>query len=418
MPLPPTLLKPLADAIGKAFTRDEVEELVLLATGNKLFVIYAAPDDPTSRAVLRTLEQLGNEGAERWLLTQVLASAVSNVALRRMIVKACPETLVSLPSADQQVDRALQYLRQVMEAALAPDYRQELRPSRDQLSDISLQIATLDAYKTLHECLHGLHLKLAFRPTSAAAADDEARLQELKTFREDIEKACATARRAITGLRADADGTQGELTWIAELERLAVQSGSGTEAADLLAGIQRLIRLQLSRLNKNIFDAANRLLLHRLIEVLPQDFSVEDFFIQFAHAIHELKTTLIARAIVHKVWQDAENELSLIEEFFAMPAGGASRIGEHWLTLRTQVLWLASLDPDAEWSKNAKAYSEQIDLQLTAEKFEGVRPSFETYCRLVKFRFFAIDATLKADCGSLGKFHPQLKRMVEEISHG
>jgi hypothetical protein len=126
----------------------------------------------------------------------------------------------------------------------------------------------------------------------------------------------------------------------------------------------------------------------------------------------------MARALVHKIWQDAENDLSLIEDVLLAPAGGAPKFVSHWLALRTRVILLASLDPDAEWAKLAKTYTDQIEAQLTQEKIDDrLKPSFGAFARILKFRFLAVDATLKADCGALGKFHVPLKTMVEDIAN-
>jgi hypothetical protein len=91
-----------------------------------------------------------------------------------------------------------------------------------------------------------------------------------------------------------------------------------------------------------------------------------------------------------------------------------------WLALRGQVLWLASLDRDAEWAKLAQTYAGKIEAEVTQKERldDTVKPSFETLCRVLKFRFFAIDADLKADCGSLAKFHEPLRVLVEEIGNG
>ena len=129
----------------------------------------------------------------------------------------------------------------------------------------------------------------------------------------------------------------------------------------------------------------------------------------------------MARALIHKVWQDAENELSAIETILAVPQNPLQQFTAHWFGqrgLHAQVLWLASLDPDAEWSKLAQTYSDNIQTELSRETVDDkMKVPFETLCRVLKFRFFEIDAVLKADCGSLGKFHEPLKAMVEAIGH-
>ena len=170
MAIPAKYLDRVSDEIGKAFSTDQLAEIVLAATGHELYKEYAGPDDPLHRAIRRTLDRLIEEGTERWLLIQVLVGAVANEQLRQLIVKASPETLAALPSVESQVDRALQSLTLVMAAVLKPEFMPALMPSRDKISAISEQIRTLAACKNLHECLHALHLKLAFRPLACVSA--------------------------------------------------------------------------------------------------------------------------------------------------------------------------------------------------------------------------------------------------------
>lgn len=413
MGLPAAYVKPVSDAIGDAFSTKQLEDVVMAATGNQLFKEYAGENDPLRLAVRHTLERLIEEGTERWLLIQVLVSAVANEQLRRLIVKASPETLAALLKVDNQVDRALQSLTVVKAAVLKPEFIAALKPSSDTISVISDQIRALSAFKSLHECVHALHLKLAFK--SEDAADD---LERLKN----IERTCVAARAAAAPLGS---GAADELTWIAELERLGTEIGSAIKANDLDAiqtgfgHAQRLIRLHLSRLNTDIFTAAGKLSLEGLMIVLPSEITLEDSFVQLSHAIRDLKATVIARALVHKIWQDAQNELLLIEDVFSASAKDVQLFAEHWLLLRAYVLWLAALDPDAEWAKLARTYSDRIETELTRETLsDTMKPSFEAFCRVLKFRFFAVNAMLKADCNSLGKFQSPLKSMVEEIRNG
>jgi hypothetical protein len=412
----PQFLKPVSDAIGDAFSTEEFEKIVKVATGDGLFEEFASPDDPRRRAVYRTLKQLMEAGTERWLLIGLLVSPVTDDGLRRLIVKSYPGLFGLLPKVDAQVDRARESLTQVKAAALKPEYLPALRESRERISAISDEIRRLSVFKDLHECLHALHLKLAFR--SSAAADD-------RTLCGDIKQTGVTARSTATSLGATGAD---ELSWITELDRCAAALEAAIGAADAAAAesafeqTQRVIRLQLSRLNKLIFQAADELSLAGLIEVLPAEVKVEESFFGLAHAIRELKTTVMARALVHKLWQDAENELSVIEGVLAIPQNALQQFTAHWFGQRglsSQVQWLASLDPEAEWSKLAQTYSDRIQTELSRETLDDqMKVPFGTLCRVLKLRFFEVDAMLKADCGSLGKLHDPLKAMVEDIGHG
>jgi hypothetical protein len=412
MTIPPKHLKSVSEAIGDAFSPEEIVEILRRATGQDLYKAYASPNDPLHLAVQRVLEKLIEEGSERWFLIYVLVTAVTNEQLRWVIVKVSPDTLATLPSVDGQVDGALQSLMGVKTAVLKPEYIRDLKESLAKISDITEQIRTLSACKNLHECLHTLHLKLAFR--SAAAGD----LERVKN----VEETGAVARAASAQLSADAGV---ELEWIAELERLAGELKTAIEAANFAAmetgfdRAQRLIRLQLSHLNAKIFDAADKLSLDGLLFVLPAAFRhLEDaLFTPLDHAIRDLKATVMARALVHKIWQDAENELSFIEDLLSLPATDVHHfIAQHWLLLRSRVLLLAALDPEAQWAKDTQVCSDRMEVELTRETLsDTMKPSFEAFCRVLRFHFFEVDARLKDDCGSLGKFYAPLGSMIEEI---
>lgn len=414
MTMPAKYLDAVSAAIGKAFSREELEAIVLAATGNELYEEYASTDDPLHRAIRRTLDRLiEKEGAERWLLVKVLMSAVANEQLRLLIVKASPETLAAPPKVDDEVDRVLKSLGLVMATVLKPEFIPVLQPSRDRIAAVSDQIHTLAAFKNLHECLHTLHLKLAFR---SAAVGDQDRLKNIQTT-------CADARIAAEPLGSAAEV---ELAWIGELERLATEFGTALATANSPAieegfdNVQRLIRLQLSRLNTQIFAAADRLSLHELILVLPSVVTLEESFEQLSHGISDLKATMMARALVHKFWQDAENELSLIESLLNLPAKSAlSLIQQHWLLLRSRVSWLTPLDRDPTLKQQAEDYSKRIDTEIFKETppSSAMKAAFAELYRLLLLHFFKVDAELKKDCTSLGKFDTPLNLMLKEIGN-
>jgi hypothetical protein len=425
MPLLPAQLEPVANAIGDAFTSEQIQDIVLKATGNGLFKQYAGDKDPLRLAVRKTLEQLAIEGHERWLLTHVLIVAIANEGLRRLIVKACPETLVSLPSADKQVDSVLHSFSQAMAAVLKPEFIFLLRPSRESIAAISAQIMALSAYKDLHECLHGLHLKVAFTSTAEDTVDAALQLAEAADCQKLIDAALTKANQALAKFGGNPAGAQVERDWIAELERLAANLRIALAASNIAAvwsaisGVKRLIRLQLTRLNKSILEIAQQLSLEPLVVALPDEFRSEAFYHDFSHAVRDLTPTVLARALEHKLWQDTENEIALIESYLDQPDGNTDSFAEHWLLLRHRALWLATLDPDADWSKTVRKTVEDIELQLTDEKHgEAVTALFDSLFRQLRFRFFAVDATLKSDCGSLGKMQMPLKSFVDRISRG
>jgi hypothetical protein len=408
----------VAEAIGDAFKKEEIEQLVSAATGHNLYVRYASAIDPIALAVSRTLEALEEEGTERWLLTYVLIRALANEDLRKLIVGLYPETLRSLPSMDQLVERVLQNLLWLKNIILAADFRHRLNDSRHKISAISNAIRTLSVNKTLHECLHRLDLQLAFRSTRIA--DEHSLLKDIEECQQEIERSYSEALAALSPIGMNSSEAIIELIWIRALEQLAARIKSALNASDsdaaagFLSEAQRLIRLQLCRLNESIFITANLLSLDKLIALLPPESKREEAFELLSHSIRDLTPTVLARALVHKIWQDVDNEISLVGEFFDTSEKEAHLFDEYWSPLRSRILWLGTLDPNAEWSKEAKRETDEIDDQLADEEFsDKLKELFYSCCRHTRYRFFAIDATLKLDYSSLGRIEAPLTSILE-----
>ena len=435
MPLSPKFMKLLAEKIAESLTDERIEDVVFRATGYQLYKEYGAPDDPMNRAVYKALDQLTQKGTERWLLTHVLVQAIANDTLSNLIVRSLPESLMPKPTVEAQVQSVIENLKSVKTAALTPDNMEELKEKCATLPAVSQQISTLFAYKSLHECLHALQMQLSNRSTTGAAATSQALHSDLTDCLKKIELAATTARTAAEPLGWSPDVIRPENAWIGKVKEYATKlqsqlgtassAGTGATAAmpaqlstalNIFDDVQYLIRQQLVRLNQRIFDTSNDLSLTALIAAMPELIQAEDYFEQFKLSIRELNPTVLARTLVHKIWQDADKEISLIEDILDTPATGTNRFREHWVTLRRRVLWLAALEPDAEWAKKAVEEAENIDDQLAAEAADDViRPLFETLRSFTKYRFFAVDDALKKDCSSLRRIDEPLKSMLEDI---
>ena len=125
-------------------------------------VDFASEKDTRKDKIRKTIEALQRDGNERWLLTYVLIRAVAQEKLCRKIIDAFPKTLVGLPLADGQVTSALTYLQQLLNTPFPPGLKYELKPKRTSFAKIVQAIATLVAYKNLHECLLKLLFALPF----------------------------------------------------------------------------------------------------------------------------------------------------------------------------------------------------------------------------------------------------------------
>lgn len=413
--VPDDKLESICEEIGKILTDADIDALVDRATGLDVNNSFATPNDPRKVRIRKTLKALMETGEERLLLTYMLIRAIAQDKVRKKIVAAFPGTLIGLPPAAGQVTSALTCLQELIISPLSPGLRSKLRPKRAQFNDIVQGIITLFAYKSLHEYLLKLLFTLSLSEGLLENPLDHLAPNFDNIFHQ-IDDIVAQAPKTVALLGAD--GAQ-ETGWIAELPQLSasLRAASGTldKAAIAIDDMQRMVRLNLSRLNGRIFAAVQEIPFDALIRDPPDTIEDRAEFKNLVQAMRDLTATVLARALKNKMWQDAENQISLIGSYFDSP-GDPAVIAEDWASLRERVDWLADLDPDEQWAVEAKKYGGDIDLELSKEKLDGgVKMHFEAYQRWFRGPFQKIDDTLKLDYGSLTQIDDPLTRILKEL---
>jgi hypothetical protein len=419
MPAVPEFRKKTIEAIGEVLSEDDIVNVVRAATGNDIFNVYCGRNDPRAIQLSKTLDQLEIEGTERWLLTYILI-AIAREKIRKLIVKTWPKTLVGLPQAEDQVANALKYLDTLLKLPLSRDLKHELKPKHDAFEEIRQRIATLYAYKNLHEDLHQLSLKLTFGELvqSVAAAGPD-----FEDIASQCEKTLVEAPSFAPLLGEQSEDAKTELAWIAQLQAISTALRAAMAGSDVAAcqravkDIGQLIKMQLARLNVKVFKAANDLSFEALTYDFPDDIETQDAFNDLVHAIRELKPTILARALKYNLWQEAENDISVVEDFFNIAGQDIADISESWFAVKSRVLWLATLDPDDPWAAQVRQLSDQIDDDILANKKldDKIKAQFDTWRNSFRFRFLAIDNTLKMDCSSLRKIDGPLTEILKEL---
>lgn len=419
MPALPEFRKKAIEAIGELLSEEDIVSVVRAATGNDIFNVYCGRNDPRAIQLSKTLDQLELEGTERWLLTYILIAIVRE-KIRKLIVKTWPKTLVGLPQAEDHVTSALKYLNTVLKVPLSSDLKHELKEKQAAFEEIRQRIARLYAYKNLHEDLHQLNLKLTLgelvQSVGATGPDFNSIVQQCDTT---VSEAPSFAPL----LGEQSEETKIELAWISRLQAISAALKSATAASDAAAclravdDIQQLIKVQLSRLNGKVFKAATDLSFEALTYDLPDDIEAEAAFDNLVHAIRELKPTVLARALKLNLWQETENDISVVQDFFNIPGQEVADISEPWYAVKSRVQWLADLDPDDPWAKQAREYSDEIEDGMVGKKKldDQLKAHFETYRNLFRFRFLAIDNALKLDCGSLRRIEAPLTEILNEL---
>jgi hypothetical protein len=420
MPNPIELRDSIIEEIGDILSLDEIVDLIKQATGKDPLNVWASIADPKKKILSKTLAALEEIGWDRWILTYILIAKASE-KLRSQIVSAWPKTLIRLPQAEGQVANALTYLNAVLKVPLSIDLKFELGDKQQAFEEIRVRIASLCAYKNLHEYLHQLDVKLTVgelvRPASGAGPD----FSRMALRCDDV---VVEAPKSASLLGAGSDQETGELRWIAQLTTSAASLKSAVAASDMascaqaVSEIQTFIRFHLKRLNREVYKAATALSFEALMRDLPSEVMQDSAFDKLVSAIRDFKPTVMARALKHNLWQETDNDISVLESFFNVPGDEVADIGKPWFAVKKRVLWLAALDPDDPWAKQAREFSDEIDDAILKKKRldNEIKEHFEQYRNLFRFRFLAVDNTMKLDCGSLRKINGPLTEILRELA--
>jgi hypothetical protein len=410
-------------AIGEVLTDEEIELLVKQATGNDIYNEYAGRNDPRKIKIKKTIEALNHIGNERWLLTWVLIYAAAQERLREKqeklrekIVKAFPKTLIDLPQAESHVGTALDHMQKVLNTPFPPPLKFQLRPKRPSFAEIVQSIVTLFGYKSLHEGLLLLLFTLSYNEALLAnpADDVDPNIESIARQMDEVVKQAPAALALLGVAAAEQRGWVSQLTPFSAALRAA--AGAPDTAAHIIDDIQRLVRENLSELNRKIFAAVQKLSFEPLMSDLPLDIENRAEFKNLVQAMRDLSATILARTLKYKMWQDAENQMSLVGTYFIAPDDAAG-IADDWFKLQSRVDWLANLEPNEQWSKEAKEHAGEIETELFKEGQleDDARMHFEAYRTWFRGPFKKIDQALTVDCGSLRKMDDPLTKILNEL---
>jgi hypothetical protein len=410
-------------AIGAALSDDEIKDLVKKSTGMNLTDIVSERDPPKKK-IEKVIDFLKNRGNQRWLLTRVLLHAYAEKTARaketrETIVDAFPETLIRLPRADNLVMSALGYLQKLLTFPLPADLKYRLLPSRRNFDRMRHSIFALFAYKSLQESF----LKLLFTLNASEellANPLEGLAPDLKSLANQMDQTVDQAPTALALLGAGARPENADLVRLTELAAsLRAAADTPEDAANTIDDIQRLVRKNLAQLNSDIIRAVQELSFDALTDELPsklREMQARKEFQELVQAIRDVTATVLARALKSKMWQDAEDQMSLISKCFGLQDDAAA-IAEQWFEVRERIDWLAELEPDEGWAAEARKYALEIEDELFQEKKldDNVRLRFEAYRSWFRGPFLKIDDTTKLDFGSLYQLGDPFKKILSEL---
>jgi hypothetical protein len=319
---------------------------------------------------------------------------------------------------------------------LQPKDIQAALATGDGLTAVTSQIDVLATYKNLHDGLQSFQYGIgSFQSLMIAGRDMGADLNQVRVLRKFLNQLrlfCASAGDKVTVLPAGPALRDIEQSWLDDLGQAATKlqgaiPNTPADAYDALLDVRTVLRVVPSRLNQQIFVTAKNLpfgMLATGLETIAGKLPADEPSVPSINAAHDaikvLSSTIYARVVEHKLWQDVDNKLtSLTDMIEPLEGGGAAdkslpfQFSPLWRNLEMKVQVLADLDPRGAWRSTLAGYSTDVNDQLSRETVDtAFILAFEAYRDEAQQRFVQVDLALKTECASIVRVSTPLHKII------
>lgn len=309
------------------------------------------------------------------------------------------------------------------------------------LATVTGQIDILATYKNLHDGLQSFQYGIgSFQTLLIAARDMGTSLEQVRVLRKFLNQLrlfCASTGEKVAVLPAGPALRDIEQAWLDDLGQAATKLqgaivNKSPDAYDALFDVRTVLRVVPSRLNQQIFVTAKNLpfgLLATGLDTIAGKLPTDDPAVPPIKAAHDaimvLSSTIYARVVEHKLWQDVDNKLASLADMIepVESAQGAAadkslpfQFSPLWRNLETKVRVLTDLDPNGAWRTTLAAYSTDVNDQLSREAVDtAFILAFEAYRDEAQQRFVQVDLALKTECASIVRVSTPLHKIIEEL---
>ncbi len=295
--------------------------------------------------------------------------------------------------------------------------------NRADLEATSEQIIILDKYKELHNCLHGLQMRLpAIQDVLAQwnldPNDPKAR-SSAGVYSVDLRSIVNSARRAIPGLPTSAQ----EKEWVDEFDACAKGMeaiANGTSGATGQVSEQLMSLLNESvRINGQLAIRASLLPLGRLGSFIQTMDAIAGHMQSSASpgalaqlrtssaAVGQLRVRIDELVSEHSLWQSLNTPLDLAAHSLKHRPQKIPK----WSNFERKLTALCARHADEEWAREVQAGLKRW-LDATSKGDIEIENSFAVFHRACLFRFFEVDKQLNKLCIEMTKVAAPLNTLI------
>lgn len=338
------------------------------------------------------------------------------------------------PAALEQLDvrnsaRVLENAQRLVK--FEPSARAVIAPSREMLEELRKDINVLFNYKTLHDCLHDIQVKLYNGIYVAANQLPDIQAEaELYAYIDELDDICRDARAAAECLPDDAAVRDQETDWVTALESAVAELEASLQHPDdrlfrkPLLCIKATLRGEPKRINRLLTIVARKLPLHelattieRVIEETGAEASRPRQLSESLDSIRRLSSRLGEKVQEHKDWQDVEKNLWEAEDCLAQKTRDSIvNFAIVWDLIKEGVRPLAAKARDEGWAKTSAIHVASIDQRLESDR-RTVTAAFGEFCKNIRNHFSRVDKSLRSLCSDITNIREPLRLLVEELDH-
>jgi hypothetical protein len=420
----------LRNCICGAFRPNDLPAFVRMAMGEEL-ADQITWNQPHRGVVFDLLVVAQTEGKISELLQSMQKEKPDNAELQEAIRKR-------LDALDKQGLHKKQDTQQVVEgiknlqghAETTPGVRDLIAASRPKLEQLQRDIEVLFNYKSLHDCLHEIQIKLypqIVNDVKQFATNVQAPL-ELDNYVYQLNIVCSNAQQAAQCLPDEVAIRDEEMEWVTKLDSAAKAMSAALERQDdrafrmPLVSIKLMLRREPDHVNKRLTNVANHLPLDELAKIigdavdkLGADAEAAAQLKDSFDSLTRLSTQLKMRVKEHGGWQDVERYSWEAEDCLERSTVDAmEEFTSIWELLKSKVADLEVEAQEKDWAKVTKKHAALIDQGLKGDP-AAVKKAFEWFRETVLYHFFWVDKDLKARCEDILKIREPLGTLLGKV---